>query len=522
MHHYLTVFGLAVMGGCLPLSKYVLTLSMFFLSLNWLAEGNFRFKLNRFKKQKSLWLILSVFLVYILGMIYTEKENLWFGVKRIVNILPMLALPVILGTGSSFSRRELKFVFIFYCLAVWIASLISLSVYFGWAGPSMEDIRDISIFISHLHFSIIVDFAIFILLYMVFFDHFEVKGYEKAAYSLLAIWLIVFVFILRSFLGITIFVILFPVALFVFVTKLKSRILKRSLLSVMTLLYLFLFVFVFYSVLRFYRINHEELMHLNPCTVNGTPYFHDPENKQRENGNHVWINICQQELKKEWNIISPYAYEGYDKKGQHIMYTLIRYLTSKGLSKDSVGIHSLSKEDINLIEHGYANYIFKNKYGLYQRLYQIIWEVDIYFKTGEVHSHSVTQRFEFARLASQLFIHYPFIGVGTGDVHAQMVEQSKKEGIRFQYEWKGKPHNQLLNWAVSFGVLGFCWILFAWIYPVFLENKQHVFLFRMFLLLYLISSFIIDTTDSHVSVSFLAFFYAIFLYSWENGKQSID
>jgi hypothetical protein len=274
-------------------------------------------------------------------------------------------------------------------------------------------------------------------------------------------------------------------------------------------------VLITISVFRYFKVDHDELKNLEPFTANGNAYCHYPDKKQIENGHHVWIYLCYSELEQEWNKVSHIPYYGLDQKGQDISHTLIRYLTSKGLRKDSAGIRQLSEKDIMLIESGYANYIFSNRYGLYQRIYQIIWEFDMYYKTGEVQSHSVTQRFIFSKQALKLIKKHLLFGVGTGDVRASMVEQSHLDNISVQEKWEGKPHNQYLSFLTSFGVIGFCWIMLAFAFAVMLEKKQRSLLLNMFLAIILISMLSIDTLDSHVGISFFSFFCTLFLYCQE-------
>ncbi|NJK85175.1 MAG: hypothetical protein HC906_03650 [Bacteroidales bacterium] len=110
-----------------------------------------------------------------------------------------------------------------------------------------------------------------------------------------------------------------------------------------------------------------------------------------ENGYYIWLYVCDQELEEEWNKISQLPFNGQDKRGQELRHTLIRYLTSKGLRKDSAGISKLSEKDILAVENGDANVLFTKKLSLYPRLYQIIWEFDVYKKTetqADIHSFS--------------------------------------------------------------------------------------------------------------------------------------
>ena len=67
-------------------------------------------------------------------------------------------------------------------------------------------------------------------------------------------------------------------------------------------------------------------------------------------------NINDEELDREWNKKSKVYVDGPDKKGNNLRYTLLRYMASKGLRKDSAGIVSLSPQDIANIECGNTNY----------------------------------------------------------------------------------------------------------------------------------------------------------------------
>jgi hypothetical protein len=519
-HYYAYIVVLSLMGICLPLSKYLVSVSIFLLIVNWITEWDFRNKFSRIYHRKSILILLSILLIYLAGMLYTENHE--EGFKRILSFMPVPALTIILGTLKPISKKELKFILIAFVGAVCVSSLISVCNFFGWfTEKTITDIREISVFIPHLYLSLMVNIAIVILLYLVFFDYFNNATREKIVFLVMLSWLVFFVFFLRSFLGITIFVIVFSLFLAVLIAKLRSRIMKYMIFSFLVILLISIVFLVIYSFMRFYKVDSGELRNLETNTVNGNSYTHYPGSEQIENGHYVWVYICEKELQKEWNQMSRYPYQGLDQKGQQINHTLIRYLTSKGLRKDSTGLHQLTAGDILLVENGFTNYIFRNKYGIYQRMYQIIWELDMYSKTGEVHSHSVTQRIVFSKHALKLFKKNMLIGVGTGDIKASMLLQNQLDNTKIQKEWEGKPHNQFLNFAASFGMIGFCWILVAFIYPIFLERKQRVLLLNLILIIYLISMLSIDTLDSHVGVSLFAFFYVLLIYFWRTENQPV-
>lgn len=518
-HHYVYVISLAALGACLPLSIFGISFFIIVLISNWVLEAGFKYKFTQLIKRKSVWIILSILLLYLIGLLYTKDMH--YGLKRIKVLLILMTVNLVLGTMKPLLKKELKFIFQVFLAAVFIASVISVGNYYGIFGYKIEDIREISMFIYNSYFSLMVNFSIILTLYFILFDIRNESLSELIIYIFLCIWFTFFIFFLRSFLGLTVFIIVIPIFLVVLISKLRIHFFRILFYSIAGIIVLSFIILLLFSIFRYYQVNKHELINLQHYTANGNLYYHNPNSKQIENGHYVWIYICEKELRQEWNKVSQYHYDSLDKKGQQINHTLIRYLTSKGLRKDSAGIHQLTSEDIRLIENGYANYIFKNKYGIYQRIYQIIWEIDMYLKTGATYSHSVAQRIAFSKQAYKLLKRNILFGVGTGDLRYEMIKQSASDNIKFQKDWHGKPHNQFLSFSVSFGLIGFCLIMLALILPVFLSKKQKFLLLNIFLLLYFISMLSIDTFDYHVGIAFFSFFYCIFIYLWDKEGAKI-
>ena len=116
-------------------------------------------------------------------------------------------------------------------------------------------------------------------------------------------------------------------------------------------------------------------------------------------------------------------FNGKDNKGQQVSETLIRYLSSKGLKKDSLGLSKLSNNEIAYIEKGCANYLYINKYSIKSRLHHIIWQLDMYIKTGNATGQSISQRIEFLKSSIAIIKDNFIFGVGSGD----LMDESKKE-----------------------------------------------------------------------------------------------
>ncbi len=77
--------------------------------------------------------------------------------------------------------------------------------------------------------------------------------------------------------------------------------------------------------------------------MEGEKYQYDFQDITTENGFYLWENIAQKELERAWNRKSKFSFNSKDKKNQPIKATLYRFLTSKGLNKDSVGLSKLTK-----------------------------------------------------------------------------------------------------------------------------------------------------------------------------------
>jgi hypothetical protein len=248
----------------------------------------------------------------------------------------------------------------------------------------------------------------------------------------------------------------------------------------------------------------------------GNPYVHEIENTQVENGNYIWIYVCKDELKKEWNSRSKYDYHGIDNKNQNIEYTLIRFLASKGMRKDADGVQALSGKEIAAIENGIANVNNMNKANLHSRIYNIYWEIDDYLRGGNPTGHSVTQRLEYWKTAGLVIKENLWVGVGTGDVMVEMHKKYIETESRLEEGYRKRPHNQYLSIAASLGLMGLFWFLFTIFSPLYVFPKSRNILYCIFLTIALGSMISEDTLDTQAGVTFFAFFNAFLLFSWDN------
>jgi hypothetical protein len=261
-------------------------------------------------------------------------------------------------------------------------------------------------------------------------------------------------------------------------------------------------------------------------TVNGNPFTHDVETKEYENGNLLWVNVCWDEMERVWPTRSNIPFNGKDGLGQAVSYTILRYLTSKDLTKDSLGITKLDAIDIELIESGVTSVIFRqNRFGVYPRLYQLLWEIDQYRHFARISGSPFIQRLIYIKAAVHIISNNFFYGVGTGDFldefHAYYRVYEPKLEKRYWYP----SHNQFITRFVTLGLWGFIVFFVAWFLPLFIEKAHRRIIALAFFLIITISMLNEDTLLTHIGVSFTALFYSLLIFGWpicaEDDSQKV-
>jgi hypothetical protein len=549
-HRYLFLLGIALLVTGMLFSFALLSIAQITLASNWLLEGDFKRKAHELKQRRAILLILSIYLVHLLGLINTGHffgtlgelpliiakagfheilpalktaalpQNFVFALHDLRIKLPLLALPLVFGTSRPLQKKEFKFILHLFVTSVLVSTFISGFVLFGFSGKPPTDARYASLFISHIRFSLIIVLSIFSLLYLIFSNKFELYKREKIVSLIIIAWLICFLILLKSITGIVIFLLLLPVGAIWCASFQKNRMAVKTAKFASIF---FLFGAIAYFIFSFFRYTQKYNAEISPKdlkTPNGNPYMHKPESEEYENGHKVWIYVCEKELSKEWNRHSEFRYDSSDRKGQAVRTTLIRYLTSLGYTKDSLGISQLDEEDIVMIESGYTNYLYKNKFALYPRLYEMFWEIEKYVKGADPSGYSLAQRIEYMKTGIQILKHNFWFGTGTGDIEQAFQQQYASSGSKLKPEYRYRTHNQFFTFLLTFGIFGFLWILFALFAAPALEKKYSNFLFLTFFLIGVLSMFNEDTLETHVGVSFFAFFYSFILFSMpENGSS---
>ncbi len=515
-HRNIYLAGLILLAVSLPLSLFGLSLSVFILSINWLLEGQFKRKIKVLKERKSILIFMSFWLIHVIWLLNTN--NSVYGFHDLKIKLPLFFLPLIIGTTESLNRKEIKWIFTFFILAVFISTLISMGVLAGMGGYEIRDMREISIFVSHIRLSLYVVISLFFILLNLINTGTEEKILLKVFEISLLLWFVFFLFILKSLTGLIVLgVVGAGFGLYLIFRLSPSR--KKTII-------IFVLAFGFFIVSgtliryfqRFYNVEEINTEQLDEYTENGNPYTNNLKDKHVENGHYLWLYVSEDELRKEWNERSNIDFDGRDLGGQRIKTTLIRYLSSKGLRKDSAAVASLSPEEISNIEKGVANYLFINKKSMYSYFYKVLWQFEEQRLGSNPSGHSVIQRFLHLKAGLAILKENFWFGVGTGDVPDAFAEYYERINSPLAPDVRHRAHNQFVTLFLTFGIFGFLWAVFALFYPVFKENGLKNPYFVIFISVSVFSLLTEDLFETSAAAMSFAFFYSIFLFRSENEK----
>ncbi|MBN2172819.1 MAG: O-antigen ligase family protein [Bacteroidales bacterium] len=512
-HASIYFVALVLMVISLPLSRFGLSVAQFALLGNWLWEMDFKRKIRDIFSNKILLIVASIYLMHLLGLIYTTDFQ--YALKDLRIKLPLIALPVIFASTKQIEMKKVNTLLFLHIGAVLVASFISFGILLA---RNISDIRDISPFISHIRLSLNVCLAIFFLVYFIFFVH---KDSWKIPVGLVfvALWLVVFLFAIESVTGIFVLIANMLFLLIYGMINFKNKYYKLSLGLVFIGIPLFSMMYLNDVARSYYTPYKNDLKSIETKTAMGNPYLHDTIRQPIENGSYIGLYVCEPELREAWNSRSNLNYDSLDKKGQGVKYTLRRFLNSKGLRKDAGGVSQLSEKEIHEIENGIANVNYTRKVSINSRIYKILWEYYVFSKGGNPGGHSLIQRFEYWRISLQIIRQNIWFGVGTGDIPDAYRIQYEESGSILAPEFRHRAHNQYLAIFVTFGIIGLCWFIFSVYYPPLKLHLYNDFLYFVFIITLSVSMLVEDTLETQMGVTLFAFFNAFFLFVKPVGKS---
>jgi O-antigen ligase len=486
------------MGLAMPNLNLMMSIGTFLLLIFWFIDPGFKAGVENLKKNKIAILLIGIIVIHLVWLLNTE--NLDYAFKDIRIKAPLIVFGLVLGSVN-FSREQLKLFFLSLSAGIWLACGVAYYNYFQ-SDVSVFDHRDIVTGISHIRLSLLM--VALVIGIVNFWRSLSIAW--KIYCALVFLNVILFFQILQSLTGLISLGIVLVFSFLVFLFRRYGRpALLISLLGIIAIATVG--VVVLNSVYRSYFSPVEELSELPAQTLNGNAYYHQKEVRLVENGHYIFMNICEPEMVRAWNKRSVQKLR-VGEESSPLRDRLVRYLTSKGLKKDSLGVMQLSDKDIENIEMGFPAVIYTVKSGLPLRIHSFLFAYHVYSNTGYASGYSFFQRMVYWKAALDIIEGNFLVGVGTGDVKDAFQEVYRSGKYNLDEKYWLRAHNQFLTFFVAFGVFGLAYFIFFFAEAFRLSSKSY--LASAIVLLTFLSCLTEDTLETQAGVAFFGFFISLF------------
>ncbi len=393
-HRNFYLLGLILVAVGLSLSPALMSIGQAVLLLNWIFEAEFASKIKSIKTNYYLLAFISIFLIHILGLLYTS--NFYYATNDLKIKVPLLILPIIIGSTSPLTRVELKYILYSLIISVLGSSLYSLSIYSTIDNGNVDTLRNISPIISHIRLSLIICVSLFAIIYLVLKSEKKIVSVFNIILIVIALWFFIFIGILGA------------------------------------------------------RAGYLALL----CCA-------------------AAIFIYQIVAAKKWKYVIVLI----------LATVLIPFLMYKYVPSVS------------------------------QRINEARTEVNHYKAGGNPSGHSITQRFEYWKIAKHIFESNPIIGVGTGDIDDEFKLFYATHDTPIKKEFQFRAHNQYFTILSTFGIVGFLVFITAFLFPYFKGVEKYSLLPTVFIIITMLSMLTEDTLETQAGATFVSFFFSIFLLS---------
>ena len=503
-HRKVYVFFISCLAASITLGKVPMSVSLIGLTLNWILELDFQIKGKKIKDQKYLPIIFSgLFLIEFFWLPISKDTTIGLNVLRIK--LPLLLLPLIIGSCTSFSKREWKIIITTFFIGILVSTiwvyLVSLEVF-----PTKKDsgtIRDASIFMSHIRYSVLLSFSTVLILCLAFKNLIN-----KLIAVIIFLWLVFLIFKLATItaiLGLS-FSLVFLFIAFLFSSKNKNKIVY---IAGIASLFFLVGLYITATVKDFYHVKSKERSLLT-YSIGGEKYQLDFKDNTTENGFYLWENIAQKELERCWNRKSKFSFTSKDKKKQPVKATLYRFLTSKGLHKDSVGLSNLTQNEIQKIENGETSSVSYNNFE--KRIRSLLYQKESRKKNSDSNNQTINQRVVFWKAGIDIFLNQPAFGYGPGGAKTQYKKYYKNRNTNLNKSNQLLAHNQFITQAINLGALGIIIWIFILIYSFIKVEKGMLLFFVPYLILMFFAFMSDDMLEVQAGVTIFSFFGTLMLF----------
>ena len=470
------------------------------LAVNWVLEGwsrpdgsnrhsTWRERWQMARESRLLQFFVAFYMLHVVGLLWTS--NLAHGFAALQVKLPLLVVPLVVLTSRPLTGRVRRLVLAVYAGTVFVVSVIATVRLF-----TIPDLpyREAVPYISHIRFALNCCMVVYLVLLG---KPGKLGKLGKLGGGLLVVWMLVFLVLIHSY---TAFAILAVVSLVLLLVYYR----RWPLVALWLLLAGTAIFFVGYEAKSYYRLIPQATEPLPLFTAGGHAYDHYCDGII-ENGNYINNYLCPEEMRAEWHRRSAVSYDSIGEEGYSLQPTLVRYLNALGLTKDSVGVWSLTDAQIADIERGVANPVYVGGNPLRKMVYVMLFEREYYIHTHAVRGFTMLQRLELWRATLAVIADNPWFGVGTGDVddalHARLAVMDSSLADTHK-----STHNEYLAFLAAFGIVGVLLLLVLLYRPLTNSRTPLSALYLAWLLTILISFLTEDTLDTLAGILFCTYF----------------
>jgi hypothetical protein len=509
IHSIIQFIGILTLAVGLPLSKIPLSLGLMLLGLNVILYWDWKNVWIRWTSSKPLIFLVASFFIILVSLLWTSDYGK--GMNNIRIIIPFFTIPLAITAIPLSNKKYYYIILLSFIISVFVTSLINVCAYFHWWGAKKyDDIRSLSLFISHIRFSMLVIMALALCI------GWWIKKLPAQFLSIpLIIWFIFYTNLAQIGTG---YLTLAGITLLAFVfilQRIRSKVLKITIFS---LLLIGLSFVVGYFIIHLKpippKIKLTDNLRQTTTALGNSYYFAQFDKVSWENGYPVYAFLADSELRSEWNKVSKIPYDSTDLKGSPIQTIVIRYMTSKGLKKDAADFQKLTKKDIQNMENGMTSIEMEDG-GLKSFLYQLKFQLK-YMENPN--GKSFLERVEFLKVGLHILKSNWMLGVGVGDIDTAFKYAYEQQKSKLFIENRHITHNQYITFWIIGGIVCFISFLLIWYYQLKFALKKQSFVWLSFIVISLLSFCVEDTLHTQVGATFTAFFMGLFIQNSGNNE----
>jgi O-antigen ligase len=461
-------------------------------------------------------LLAFFFLAHVAALLYTD--DIERGLRDIKIKLPLLSFAIVFAAIPSLSRHWRPMLLKIFVSGVCLSAIIITIIYL-LEPPTSQDVRQAHVFISHIRFGLMCALAFAISL-----SESQKPGKLRPLWFFSIALLIAYSVILQNLTalsGILITFVFLPLSLSGEPDQNRQ---VKAFILLGAAIFVALGIYITKEAIQYFPDYVPQRGEIKEYNENGRMYYHQYGDSQVENGNLVWYYLEPRELQQHWLERSGTDLSDLDAKGNTVYGTLVRYLSSKGLTKDSAGVFAMSEQDILAVKAGIPNYLEPSKPGYQKRLEQIFFELNAYGNGANPGGNSITQRLEFWKTGLQIGKEHPLGGIGTGDIGKEYARKYEEINSPLERKYRLRAHNQYITSWLGNGIIGISLLLLLLMAPFYCRKwvRAELYLPLVFLGIIALSFISEDTLETQAGVTFFGYFYGLLILSVSgNNRDSI-